>query len=143
MGHAVERFGRGKQRTPYRASCDLAPAGAFALAPALAEHACHFAAGDDLWTCRQQIFQQRAAAVAIASDIDKLGHFGPCATASMRGEAGRLCHFPRQNTSPPRHDDGTGPPCLPRRLALLRPLPYKLATEIGERGSDVFKRCRW
>src|SRR6476659_228068 len=77
MGHAVERLGRGKQRPPQRAEPDLAPASAFALAPALAKHACHFAAGDDLWTCRQQIFQQRAAAVAIASDIDEPGHFGP------------------------------------------------------------------
>jgi hypothetical protein len=41
------------------------------------------------------------------------------------------------------HADGTVLPCLPLRLALLHPLAYKLATEIGGRGSDVVKCCRW
>jgi hypothetical protein len=43
--------------------------------------------------------------VAIASDIDEPGHFGPgrqiWRSRYRDGWSGRLCHFPRQNTSPP------------------------------------------
>ena len=46
---------------------------------------------------------------------------------------------PKHESSRPHH--GTVLPCLPLRLALLHPLAYKLATETGERGSDVVKCC--
>ena len=99
MAPAVERRGDRLQRPPHRAMRRRPSRRCILLSPALAQHARHLAAGDDLGARRQQIFEQRAAAMAIAADIDELGHVGPVGAIVARREAGRLCHFRRQSTS--------------------------------------------
>ena len=139
---------RAKQRAaPDRAVLDVAPASALGLPPALAEHARHFAAGDHLRACRQEIFEERAAAVAIASDIDELGHLDSRAEHAVAaslwegGAAAAYVIFQAETRVQP----GIGPapsshPC-PARWHCRTPWPT--SSESGsERGSDVVKRCQ-
>jgi len=103
MGHAIESCRGGEYRPPDRTTLDPSSAGASSLPPMLAYHACHLAAGDHIGACGQQIFQQRAAAVPVASDVDELSH-GVFDVASGGGRVDRrLCHLRRPNTSPARY----------------------------------------
>src|SRR6478672_5691945 len=143
MGHAVKRRGRSKERPPERAVLDVTPAGAFALPPAVAEHARHFAAGDHLRACRQEIFEERAAAVAIASDIDELGHLDSrtehaVAASLWKGGAAAAYVIFQSET---RVQPGIGPAPLsshPCPVCWHCRTPWPTSSESGsERGWDV------
>ena len=145
MGHAVKRRGRSKERPPDRALLDLTPAGAFALPVAVAKHARHFAAGDHLRACRQEIFEERAAAVAIASDIDELGHLDSRAehavAASMKGGAAAAYVIFRAETRVARDRLRHLPATLAPHAGIVSPLGLQARNRGRERGSDVVS-CR-
>src|SRR3954447_1274557 len=88
--------------SPHRAVLRQAPAGTFALPPALAGHAHDLAAGDHLRARGQEIFEECAPAMAVASDIGELGHYGPVKFPPLPGNR------PLMSLSAREHESGRG-----------------------------------
>jgi hypothetical protein len=74
------------KRAPNRTIVDTPATGASLLSHALAQGTRYLPAGDDLGACRHQIFEERATAMAIAANIDKLRHSTLCAKITLLTE---------------------------------------------------------
>ena len=74
MGLFGERRVGRENLAPNRAGLASPSAGTLLLLQAVAYDARHLATGDQRGAAGEQIFEQRAAAVAVAADINELGH---------------------------------------------------------------------
>jgi mannose-6-phosphate isomerase-like protein (cupin superfamily) len=109
MGPRDGVAGKRIEETPYGALVGFAATGAFHLFPCSPANAtAHFTASHDHGTSRHQVFEQRAATVSVAPNVNEFGQSGPCpATPACACGA-------RQPPFPTRGDSYTGPEAQPR-----------------------------